>query len=132
MKMKFRLSVFLVVFSCALVSLAQDKERDCGFSKYKATRRSHEKEKMRVAPEYPQFAKEARIQGSIIVKVLLDEKGDVIKACGLTGHPLLWDVAQKAAMEWKFGTYTSSSLNNKNAQVYRVTVITFNFNLNQQ
>jgi TonB family protein len=36
------------------------------------------------------------------VQITIDEKGNVIDAMMISGHPLLEDVSLKAAREWKF------------------------------
>jgi hypothetical protein len=40
--------------------------------------------------------------GRVKVKVLIDRKGNVVKACAVEGHPLLREPARRAALEWKF------------------------------
>ncbi len=132
MKSSIFLSTILFVFCYSIAGLAQDKEKDCDFSGYKAIRIQYDGWLVdeKGAPEYPRFARDAKIQGAVVVKVLVDQQGGVIKACGLNGHPLLWDAAQKAAMKWKFDAFQGSAVNKKTTQVYRATVITFNFNLN--
>lgn len=131
MKSSIFLSTILFVFCYSIAGLAQDKEKDCDFSGYKAIRIQYDGwlVKKKVAPEYPRFAKDAKIQGTVVVKVLVNQQGDVIKACGLTGHPLLWDAAQKAALAYKFNAFQGSSVNKKTTPVYRGTVIVFNFKL---
>lgn len=53
-------------------------------------------------PEYPQAAREANAQGSVNVKVTIDEEGDVIAANAVSGHPLLRSAAEVAARQAKF------------------------------
>jgi TonB family protein len=78
----------------------------------------------RVEPAYPPLAKAARISGSVIVEVRLDESGNVMHARALSGHPLLKDSAVTAARGWKF---TPTQLSGKPVKV--VGTITFNYNL---
>src|SRR5258707_15587535 len=47
----------------------------------------------RVDPVYPPLAKAAAVSGAVVVEVTVDEKGDVISAQALSGHPLLKDSA---------------------------------------
>ncbi len=56
----------------------------------------------RVQPVYPQLAKRANIQGSVVVKVLINTKGDVEDWEVMSGHPLLKDAAVEAAKQFKF------------------------------
>lgn len=53
-------------------------------------------------PNYPQMAKSIRVQGTVIVQVLIDETGKVLSAKATSGHPLLIPEAQKAAMQARF------------------------------
>lgn len=53
-------------------------------------------------PVYPEIAKAARAQGSVSVKVTVDEDGNVIAAEAVSGHPLLQSAAVDAARESKF------------------------------
>ena len=52
-------------------------------------------------PNYPQMAKQIRLQGMVTVQVMIDETGKVISAKG-SGHPLLVPEAQRAAMQARF------------------------------
>ena len=56
----------------------------------------------RVVPESPPLAQAARISGSVVVEVTIDEAGGVIAARAISGHPLLKDVSVEAARQWKF------------------------------
>ncbi len=56
----------------------------------------------RVLPESPPLARAARITGSVVVEVTVDEAGDVISARAISGHPLLKDAAVNAAGQWHF------------------------------
>jgi len=53
-------------------------------------------------PIYPQNAKDAGAEGTITVYVTIDDKGDVIEAHALGGHPFLQDAAVAAAKQAKF------------------------------
>ena len=53
-------------------------------------------------PVYPQKAMEAGAEGSITVYVTIDDKGDVIEAHAVGGHPFLQDAAVAAAKQAKF------------------------------
>lgn len=51
---------------------------------------------------YPPAAKAVRAAGVVFVEVTIDEKGNVISAQAVSGHPLLRAVTEKAAQESKF------------------------------
>lgn len=56
----------------------------------------------RVNPVYPELAKKAGIEGTVVVKVLVNTKGDVEKVEILKSHPLLDEAAVTAAKQFKF------------------------------
>jgi TonB family protein len=73
-------------------------------------------------PNYPPLAHAALVIGRVIVNVEVDEKGDVISATVISGHPLLKDAALVAARNCKFRM--------KNTQGKSVTgTITFSFQI---
>ena len=75
-------------------------------------------------PPYPTLAKQAGVQGKVGVQVLIDEKGNVISATAIDGHPMLRLAAQKAALQAKFSPTTLGGL------PVRVSgVITYDFKL---
>jgi protein TonB len=53
-------------------------------------------------PSYPAIAKAAGAQGSVSVKVTVDEEGNVVAAEAVSGHPLLLMAAVDAARQSKF------------------------------
>lgn len=53
-------------------------------------------------PVYPNLARQTRTSGSVSVQILIDEKGKVISAHALGGHPLLSGEAVKAALQARF------------------------------
>ena len=52
--------------------------------------------------DYPSAAKLARAQGPVTVQIVVDEKGDVISAKGINGHPALRAASERAAKQSKF------------------------------
>jgi TonB family protein len=50
-------------------------------------------------PTYPSIARAAHASGSVIVKVVIDEKGCIESARALNGHPLLQAAAVQAASQ---------------------------------
>ncbi len=56
-----------------------------------------------VPPKYPQEAKEERVQGTVVVRVIIDTEGNVIEATGLEDpDPRLTQAAIEAIRQWKF------------------------------
>ncbi|RMG63293.1 MAG: energy transducer TonB [Calditrichaeota bacterium] len=56
----------------------------------------------RVEPKYPELARKAGIEGRVVVKVLINTKGDVEKVEVIKSHPLLDEAAIEAAKQFKF------------------------------
>jgi TonB family protein len=59
----------------------------------------------KVNPEYPADAREARIQGVVVLKVQIDEEGNVVQVELVSGHPLLAEAAIEAVKQWKYKPY---------------------------
>ena len=56
-------------------------------------------------PPYPVIARTARASGEVVVQIEIDEKGNVISATALSGHPLLRAAAVQAAHLYLFQQY---------------------------
>lgn len=56
----------------------------------------------KVDPQYPPAAQAAKIQGDVIIHVLIDKKGHVAKAKIMTGDSMLADAAMTAAKQWQY------------------------------
>ena len=56
----------------------------------------------RVAPGYPELAREKRVQGKVVLRALVCEHGRVVKAYPLESIPLLDDAAMEALRQWSF------------------------------
>ena len=52
-----------------------------------------------VVPEYPELARKAGVEGVVVVNLLVDTKGKVVKAVPVSGPEILRDSAVKAALE---------------------------------
>lgn len=76
----------------------------------------------KVEPEYPELAKRARVQGVVILQVLVDEQGNVADVKIIRGHPLLNQAAVEAVKQWK---YSPTLLNGEPVPV--VATVTVNF-----
>ena len=60
------------------------------------------KVKHRVEPKYPEIAHRARIQGNVVLEVVIDKDGTVRDARVVRSAPLLDDAAISALKEWKY------------------------------
>ncbi len=75
-----------------------------------------------VTPPYPAAARVIRAAGAVNVQVTIDEKGSVIAANAVSGHPLLRQAAENAARASKFHP---TLLSNQPVQVSGVIVYKF-------
>jgi TonB family protein len=73
-------------------------------------------------PAYPSVARAAKATGTVVVKVLVNEQGDVVSATAISGHPLLRAAAEAAARQAKF---TPTKLSGKPVKVSGV--LNYNF-----
>lgn len=78
----------------------------------------------RAEPRYPSEAIAARIAGSVVVEVVVDEAGKVISARAISGTPELYEASVAAARRWEFHPTTLSKV-----PVKVIGTITFNYNL---
>lgn len=53
-------------------------------------------------PEYPVIAKQAHIQGTVLIDAVIDDRGNVVQARVLSGPPLLIPAALQAVTQWKY------------------------------
>jgi TonB family protein len=81
----------------------------------------------RVDPVYPPIARQARVQGTVILKAVISTTGDVSDLELISGHPMLAPAAIEAAKQWKYKPYL---LNGKPVEVE--TQVQVNFALKEQ
>ena len=75
-----------------------------------------------VQPIYPPTALAARIEGTVILQAVIDEKGSVREVQVLRGHPLLNDAAVHAVRQWRF---TPTLLNGTTVPVVMTVTVGF-------
>jgi protein TonB len=78
-----------------------------------------------IDPEYPTLAREARIRGVVVVDAIIDERGNVVQARVVSGHPLLIAAALKAVLQWK---YEPTTLNGQPVSVELQVQVHFKLN----
>lgn len=81
----------------------------------------------KVPPRYPEDAREARVQGAVVLKVNIDKEGNVYKTELISGQPLLAPAAIEAVRQWKYKPYLLNG-----APVEVETQVQVNFVLQQQ
>ncbi|PYV38369.1 MAG: energy transducer TonB, partial [Acidobacteria bacterium] len=77
-----------------------------------------------VRPQYPPLAKQARIQGAVVLEAVISKQGTIVNLKVISGHPWLILAALDAVRHWK---YKPTLLNDEPVEV--VTNITVNFSL---
>lgn len=62
----------------------------------------------RVGPVYPPLARQARIQGTVILRIVINKSGNVQSLQLVKGHPMLAPAAFEAVRQWKYQPYLSN------------------------
>ncbi len=73
-------------------------------------------------PEYPSAAQAVRASGAVNVQVTIDENGSVISASATSGHPLLRQAAEQAALQ---STFKPTLLSGQPVKVTGVIIYNF-------
>jgi len=76
----------------------------------------------RVQPDYPVLARQARIQGVVVLRAVISREGKIENLQVLSGHPMLVPSAMDAVRQWRYRPYV---LNDQPVEVE--TQITVNF-----
>jgi TonB family protein len=76
----------------------------------------------KVQPQYPAGAKQARVEGTVVMKAEIDKKGHVEELSLISGDPLLAPAALKAVKKWKYKPYV---LNGQPVKVETQVVVKF-------
>jgi TonB family protein len=58
-----------------------------------------------VKPRYPSQARQARIQGTVVVRAVIGRDGTVRNALALRGNPILMEAAEDAVRQWRYKPY---------------------------
>ena len=98
-------ALFFVLMCCAASVSAQEDQ-----SKYINISVVNIKSLKLTVPSYPSAAKAVNAGGAVNVEVLVDEKGNVVSAKSISGHPLLRRAAEAAALESKFSPALSKGI----------------------
>jgi len=78
----------------------------------------------RVQPQYPALARQARVQGTVLLRAVISRDGRIENLQVISGHPLLVKSAEDAVQQWRYRPYY---LNNEPVEVE--TQVTVNFTL---
>jgi len=77
----------------------------------------------RIEPAYPILARTARVSGTVVLQVHIDEEGNVESLDVLSGHPLLVESAVTAVRQWK---YSPTLLNGEPVPIIGTVTVIFN------
>lgn len=61
----------------------------------------------KVAPLYPPLARQARIQGTVVLSIVINKDGEVRDTRLVSGHPMLAPAAIEAVKQWRYKPYVS-------------------------
>jgi protein TonB len=75
-----------------------------------------------VAPKYPALARESRVEGVVILEVIIDERGNVTSTRVLRSVTLLDQAAIDAVQQWKF---TPTLLNGEPIPIVMTVTVSF-------
>jgi protein TonB len=78
----------------------------------------------KVQPTYPPLARQARIQGVVILEAVISKEGSIDDLKVISGHPLLQQAAVDAVRQWK---YKPTTLNGEPVEVVTTITVTFSF-----
>src|SRR2546423_1326143 len=78
----------------------------------------------KIQPNYPPLARQARIQGSVLLQAVISKEGAIENLRLISGHPMLAPAALEAVKQWRYKPYI---LNGEPVEVE--TQITVNFTL---
>ena len=77
----------------------------------------------RVEPTYPTLAKQARVQGEVVLSAVIDTNGQIQNLQLVSGHPMLVPAAIAAVKQWRYKPYL---LNGQPVEVETTITVIFN------
>lgn len=76
----------------------------------------------KTAPVYPILARQAKIQGEVVLDAVIDTEGNVVNVSVVSGHPLLMKEAINCVRQWK---YEPTYLNDEPIAVQLIVKVSF-------
>ena len=115
---------------------AATSSNKCNFSAYRPVRIQFFDStfiRRKVQPEYPTEAVAKGLEGRVLVKALVNQAGEIEKACAVEGDELLRPAAESATLQWRYkpgyGLAFRRPVTPQNPQNYAEVFIDFEFNL---
>jgi protein TonB len=59
----------------------------------------------KVQPNYPPLARQARIQGNVVLQAVISKQGTIENLQVISGHPMLVPAALEAVKQWRYKPY---------------------------
>ena len=121
----------------SLVAIPQKNGPKCDYSDVRVIRMEHlatDAVRHRAKPVYPVKARLNMIEGTATVRVLVDRKGNVVRACAFQGAEIFYRSAEAAAKKWKFKPNYGLAFVDKSKKrktVYALASIFFDFQLSK-
>jgi len=78
----------------------------------------------KIEPKYPLLAKQARIQGEVVLSAIISKEGAIENLTLVSGHPMLVPEAIQAVSQWRYRPYL---LNGQPVEVESTITVTFLF-----
>jgi periplasmic protein TonB len=76
----------------------------------------------KIEPKYPLLAREARVQGDVILRAIISRSGEIENLQLLSGHPMLVPSALDAVKQWRYRPFL---LNGEPVEVETTITVTF-------
>jgi periplasmic protein TonB len=76
----------------------------------------------KVEPKYPALAREARIQGDVVLAAVISKEGTIHNLQLVSGHPMLIPAALEAVQQWRYRPFL---LNGEPVEVESSIIVTF-------
>jgi TonB family protein len=76
----------------------------------------------KVPPVYPPLARQARIQGTVVLSIVISKEGEVRETKLVSGHPMLAPAAIEAVKQWRYKPYV---LDDKPVEVETIVRVGF-------
>lgn len=76
----------------------------------------------RIEPQYPAIAKQARVQGQVVLHAIISKDGNIKELEIVSGHPMLTPAAMAAVQQWRYRPFL---LNGEPVEVETNVIVTF-------
>jgi Gram-negative bacterial TonB protein C-terminal len=99
----------------------------CDFSNFKTYKENLKNVQNFVLPQLSQAAKDAKLEGKVKLKMLVNKQGKVFRVCAMDGNPKLVEAATEAAMLWTYPAISVKKILNRKKRDYVESIYVLNF-----